>query len=546
MSVTFLFVAVIGKLVYVQIVNGENLQVLALDQWTRDVPLEAERGKIYDRNGVLLAASATTYTVYVRPNSVTDKDKLASVLSAALGLDEKTLREKLNTRTSEITVKKNVDKDTMQLIKNSGADGIYFSQTQKRVYPYGDFMSQVLGFTNVDCDGQSGLEQYYNEELSGMDGYILTETDLIGRELEENVTHYVSGTSGLTAYLTIDYNIQAFAESAVTAAYLKHNAKSVSCAVMNINTGEILALAQKPSFDLNNVPRDDVAALLAAAKCGLVTNVFEPGSTFKIITAGVGLDTGAVTRNTTCYCNGYHIIDGQRIKCWKTRGHGSQTFDEGVQNSCNVLFMNTALAIGTETFYNYIEKLGLTQKTGIDIIGEASGLRIAEESVKNVDLARIGFGQAIAVTPIELLCAAGAIINGGTLVTPYILDRLEDATGTTVVRNYPDLKTGMVKAETSAAMREILESVVTKGGGKNAAVEGYRIGGKTGTAQKYENGVIAQGKYVSTFLGFAPADNPQYILLFIVDEPTGGAYYGSIVAAPYAGEIFSKIKAYTA
>ncbi|HKL74208.1 MAG TPA: penicillin-binding transpeptidase domain-containing protein [Clostridia bacterium] len=539
--ITFLFVAVIGKLIYIQIVSGSSMQVRALDQWTRDVPITGERGDIYDSNGIILADTETLYTVYVRPVSVNNKDYTAKLLSNVLGIDSEKLLNKMTSKISEITVAKKVSKLQMQLLVQSEITGVYFSQNLKRVYPYGDFMTQVLGFTNVDGMGQSGVEAYYNNYLKGVDGYILTETDLVGRELDNNITRYIEGDKGQSVYLTLDYAIQNIVENAIADSYKRFEAKNVSCLVMNAKTGAVLAMAQKPSYDLNNIPRDNVAELFGLSNSMLVSGVYEPGSTFKILTAAAGLDSKMASTKDTVYCPGYRIVDGQRIRCWRTIGHGSQSFVQGVQNSCNCLFMDIAQKIGAENFYKYLDTFGITEKTGIDMSGEASGLTICCEDVKSVDLARIGFGQAIAVTPIALLNAAASVVNGGKLMTPYILDKVTDKNGNTIVQNYPIVKRNTISSETSLKMREILESVVVEGGGKNARVEGYRIGGKTGTAQKYSNGVIAHGKYVSTFIGFAPADDPEYILLFIVDEPLGYMYYGSLVAAPYASKIFNNI-----
>ena len=542
--VAFLFVTIIARLIYIQIAEGSTLRIKALDQWTRDVPITGERGDIFDRNGVLLADTETLYTVYARPVSVTDKEYTSRVLGKILGVDSTALYEKMTSKVSEITVSKKVTKAEMNALMDAGVEGIYYSQNLDRKYIYGDFLTQILGFTNIDGVGQSGVEAYYDKYLKGTDGYILTETDLVGRELESNVTRYVEGSKGNSVYLTIDYAIQSFVESAVNNAFLKHNATSTACVVMNAKTGEILAMAQRPSYDLNDLPRDDIELLFSASKSALISNVYEPGSTFKVLTAAMGLDKGLIDTSYNLYCPGYRIVDGQKIKCWRTIGHGSETFAEGVQNSCNCLFMDIALKLGTENFYDGLRMFGINEKTGIDMSGEASGLTIAESAVKTVDLARMGFGQAIAVTPIELLNAAASVVNGGKLMTPYIVDKIVDNDGKVVVQNYPIVKRNTVSAATGSIMREILESVVSEGGGKNASVPGYRIGGKTGTAQKYADGAIAQGMYVSTFLGFLPADDPEYILLFIVDEPKGGAYYGSVVAAPYAGEIFSKIVSY--
>ncbi len=539
--VTFLFAAIISKLVYIQVVSAAELQSKALDQWTRDIPVFGERGDIYDRNGVMLADTYTIYTVYVRPVSVADKYATSMVLSRVLGVNQEKLYVKMMSKVSEITVAKKVTKSQVtEIIASKNVTGVYFSPNIIRNYPYGDFLTQLLGFANVDGVGQSGVEAYYNAYLQGKNGYILTDTDLVGRELQDNVTKYIQGSKGGNAYLTIDYNIQSFAENAVAAAQTKYNPLSASCIVMNAKTGEILALAQRPSFDLNNVPRDNITELFGNSKSFMVSNVYEPGSTFKILTTALGLDNGVITRDYHFYCPGYRIVDGERIKCWKRTGHGSEDFDQGVQNSCNCLFMDIAMRLGVEKFYDGIEKFGLNVKTGIDMSGEASGLLLPEKQVKVVDLARMGFGQAIAVTPIELLVSCAAVVNGGRLVTPYILDRVE-YNGKTVKRNYPNVQDNVIQKSTSEAMRDILEKVVTLGSGRHAGVNGYRIGGKTGTAQKYANGIIAQGKYLSTFLGFAPADDPEYIALMMVDEPQGGVYYGSIVAAPYVGEIFRNI-----
>lgn len=517
------------------------MQIKALDQWTRDVPITGERGDIYDRNGIVLADTETLYTVYVRPVSVSNKDYTSKILGSILGIDSDALFQKMTSKVSEITVAKKVSKSQMQILVESKVTGVYFSQNLNRVYPYGDFMTQILGFTNIDGMGQSGVEAYYNNYLKGIDGYILTETDLVGRELESNVTRYIEGRKGNSVYLTLDYAIQCIVENAINDAYKKFNAKDVSCLVLNAKTGEILAMAQQPSYDLNNIPRNDITKLFTLSNSLLVSSVYEPGSTFKILTAAMGLDSNVINTNYNLYCPGYRMIDGQKIKCWRTKGHGSETFIKGVQNSCNCLFIDIALRVGAKNFYSWLDKFGITVKTGVDMSGEASGLTINYEFIKNVDIARMGFGQAIAVTPLSLLTASASVVNGGKLLKPYIVDKIVDNEGNIIVQNYPIVRDNTIKEQTSALMRQILESVVSEGGGRNAQVPGYRIGGKTGTAQKYSNGIIAQGKYVSTFIGFAPADDPEYILLFIVDEPQGYIYYGSMVAAPYASQIFNNI-----
>ncbi|MDR2047550.1 MAG: PASTA domain-containing protein [Clostridiales bacterium] len=538
----FIFAALIVRLCYVQVIMSADLQARALDQWTRDLELDAERGKIYDRNGVTLAENSTKYTVYVRPNAVTDAELVARTLADDLDVDYAELIAEIKAhKKSEITVAKNVGRYVMLDIMSSELDGVYFSSKNNRVYPYGNFLTQIIGFVNSDGSGQSGTELYYDKYLTGTDGKSLAETDLIGRLLSKGATTYIPPVAGMNVNLTVDYRVQSIVESAVSAAAAEHKAKGVSAIVMNAGTGEILAMAQYPSYDLNNVPRDDLAELFETSKSALISGVFEPGSTFKILTAAAALEEGVVDENKLFNCPGYRIVDGQKIKCWKTKGHGMQTFLEGIQNSCNCVFMDCVQALGTERFYKYLKKFGITERTGIDIKGEASALMIAESDVKVVDLARIGFGQAIAMTPIELLNGITSVINGGKVLTPYLVSSIFDANGMLALKNYPKIKGTSVSERTSALMRKYLESVVKNGGGKAAGVSGYNIGGKTGTAQKYKNGAIAQGKYISSFVGFYPADAPEYVMMFIVDEPGTGVYYGSLVAAPYAGKIFSSM-----
>lgn len=542
--ITFLFCAVFARLIYLQIFIGGDLQAKALDQWTRDLPLTAKRGQILDRNGIVLADTSTLYNVYVRPNAMREIDKVAKVLSDNLNIDYKTLLDKISKKgVSEITVAKKVEKETMLSIMQSNLKGIYFSQDIERYYPYGDFMTQLMGFINVDGVGQSGLESYYNDYFKGVNGKELTQTDLIGNEIGGS-TKYIPAIDGMNGSLTIDYHIQSYAEAAVKNALQDHKAKRATCIVMEPSTGEILAMAGAPSFDLNNIPRNDLELLFAGSKNAAITDVYDPGSTFKILTTAIGIETGKFNTRYSLYCPGYRMVDNQKIKCWRTIGHGSETFAEGVQNSCNCLFMDIALSVGTQTMYEYFEKFGINKKTGIDIKGETHGILINKDSVKNVDIARMGFGQALAITPMELITACASVINGGKLMTPYIMNEIKDTKGMVAYRNYPQEKNQTISAATSKIVRELLEGVVKVGGGKQAYVPGYSIGGKTGTAQKYEDGKIAQGKYVSSFIGFAPVNDPKYITLFIVDEPSTGVYYGSIVAAPYVGQLYRNLFAY--
>ena len=538
----FLFTLIFAKLIHVMLVEGKSLQVKALDQWTRDLPNDAPRGQILDRNGVVLAGTATRYNLYVRPNSATDKEGLAQCLAEVFGYDKDKVLEKISKKVSEVTVASKVTKEQMSALFDMGFDGLYYSEDNFRYYPYGDFMTQVLGFTGADGNGQTGLEAYYDKYLTGINGYILTETDLVGREIQGGENYYLPSISGLNLTTTLDSRVQEIVEGAVEKAVALYNPKAVACLVMDYTNGEIISLAEYPSFDLNNVPRDDLEKLFSSSKSMLVSSVYEPGSTFKILTAAAALDTGAMNTAKRFYCPGFRIVDGKRIRCWKTKGHGSIDFGEGVESSCNCVFMDSALAMGTDKFYTYLKNFGLRAKTGVDMTGETSGIFISQDLVKTVDLARIGFGQAVAVTPIGMMTACSAVVNGGKTVTPHLVKGFADEKGNKIDDVFViEEKNTVVSGDTSATMRELLSRVVSHGSGKGAGVNGYNIAGKTGTAQKYENGGIAQGKYISSFLGFSLEAGAPYGVLMIVDEPKGYVYYGSLVAAPLVGDIFRSV-----
>ncbi len=540
-SITFLFCALVGRLFWLQIVKGGFLTSKAADQWYRDIPIAAPRGKILDNAGKVLADNSPVYTVYVRPNAVTDKHAAAGALSGALGLTEEYVEGKLSRAQSEVTVARSVEPKVADEVEALGLKGVYCAPGFRRNYPYGNMLSKVIGFTNIDNDGQNGLEGYYDKYLSGTDGYLYSDADIAGRETEGSKTRYVPAVAGCDLTLSINAEVQSAVENAVFAARLEWGAKSCSAVVMDVNTGGVRAMASYPSYDLNDIPRDDVDLLNLLSKNSLVTDVYEPGSTFKIFTTAAALGGGVVNDNSRFYCNGSTTVDGQRIKCWKTTGHGSQNLADGVKNSCNVVFMNLALSLGKERLYKTLRDFGFGQKTDLDFFGESAGIMMAEESVKNVDLARIGFGQAVAVTPIQLITAVCAAVNGGTLYAPYFLEKAASPTGETIYKHSPQVRGRPISAEVSERLRSLLVGVVAEGGGSKASVSGIKVGGKTGTAQKYKDGKIAQGKYVSSFVGFAPADNPKYAVLFIVDEPSGYTYYGSLTAAPYAGRILSSI-----
>lgn len=543
LAVTFIFFALLVRVAYLSLLQGDALKLKAADQWTRDLPLKASRGNIYDINGVTLARDYSSYSLYVRPRSVTNAEGLSAMLAYELNEDPAAMAELVKKRVSEVTIGRRIDKETLNRIFSHGFDGLFYSEDKTRQYTGEDMLCNVLGFTDSDGVGQAGLELYYDRMLRGTDGRAMTQTDLRGVEIEGEERLYVPSIPGLDITLTIDREIQSYAESAVKDAHAKYTSNSASMLVMDATSGAIVALATSPSFDLNTPPRDDLELLNSLLKNQLVTDVYEPGSTFKIFTLAAALEEKQTNLTEKFNDPGFRIVDGQRIKCWKTKGHGTQALGQAVNNSCNCVFMDLALRMGTEKFYDYIEGFGFGQKTGIDFFGESRGIVMNEKNVKTVDLARIGFGQAVAVTPLQMVAGACAVVNGGILYKPYFVENIKkdgvivSAQDKTAVRR-------VISEETSKTMRLILEDVVATGSGKLSGVKGFRIGGKTGTAQKYKNGIISQGRYVSSFIGFMPANDPKYVALMIVDEPDGYVYYGSLVAAPYAGFVFERTTLY--
>lgn len=528
------------RLFYVQVINGGYLQQKAVDQWTRDLPLAAERGTIFDRNGSAVAVSYTTYNIYIRGREIKDANKVAKYLANKLDLDfMKTLEKVSNVNVSEVLIKMQVEKETAIDIFNQGMSGVYISESVSRYYPYGNLMSQIIGFTTIDNIGQAGLEAYYNDILKGTQGYSLVQSDLQGKELYNSLTTYLPSVAGFNIELTIDANIQLAVEQTLEKLMIEQQAKNATAIVMDPNTGEILAMSTKPSFDLNNVPRDDVSSLLEMMNNQAIVNVYEPGSTFKILTMASALNENVAHLSDGFYCPGYNIVDGQKIKCWKTIGHGSESLTDGLCNSCNTVFTTLALRMGLENMYKYFEAFGLGKTTGIDFAGESAGIIMDKQQVKNVDLARMGFGQAIAVTPLQLITAISACVNGGTLYEPTLVKKIYNEEGIIIEEKSSTVVRQVISKEVSDIINDMLEETVSKTG-KYTFVEGYEIGGKTGTTQKYAEGKIS-GEYISSFIGTYPASNPEYIVLIVVDEPGTGAYYGSVVASPYAKEIFSSI-----
>lgn len=538
-----LFAALVGRLLYVQVFQGGLLQAKATDQWTRDLPVVAERGTIYDRNGAALAVSYTTYNIYVRGREVKEGPSVANFLSQKLELDyNQTLLKVNNKSVSEVLIKMNVESDIAKEIYDKSYSGVYLSESISRYYPYGNLLTQVLGFTTVDNTGQAGIEAYYDELLKGVNGYSLVQSDLQGKQIYNSLTSFVPSVPGCNINMTIDVNIQLKVEQTLEKLIVEQKAKSATTIVMDPNTGEIIAMSTKPSFNLNEVPRDDVETMLEQVKNQAIVDVYEPGSTFKILTMAAALESDSAHLSDSFYCPGYAIIDGQKIKCWKSTGHGSEDLTDGLCNSCNAVFTQLALRIGLDEFYQFFQDFGLGSQTGIEFLGESGGILMNKDSVKTVDLARMGFGQAIAVTPLQLITAISACVNGGYLLQPYMVSSIVSADGTIIEQNEKTVVRQVISNETSALINEMLEKVVSQTG-ELTFIEGYEVGGKTGTTQKYEDGKIS-GKYISSFIGTYPASNPEYIVLIVVDEPGTGAYYGSVVASPYAKEIFSAIFEY--
>lgn len=539
-AIAIVFCSLGVRLFVVQVINGKELQQRATDQWTRDLALTAPRGSFFDATGDTLAVSYTTYDVYVRGRQVTDAEATAKKLSELLQLDyEKTYQKVSKKNVSEVLLKMQVEAETAEALYKENLDGIYLTENVGRYYVYGNLLTQLLGFSSVDNVGQAGLEAYLNDYLCGTDGYSYVQSDLQGKEIGGNLRYYVNGIAGSDVTLTVNSKIQILLEQVLSQAYTEQKAKAVTGIVMNAKTSEVLAISSKPSFDLNEVPRDDLATLFEQSKMKAVTDTYEPGSTFKILTVAAALEEGVVSLDDRFYCPGFRIVDGQKIKCWKTIGHGSQNLVEAFGNSCNCCFMDLALRLGVDKFYYYMQKFGLGKKTGITIQGESGGILMPKANVKNVDIARMGFGHAIAVTPIQLLTAVAGVTSG-TLKTPAVIDKIVDVRGKTVYQ--PEVKKERVVSEkTQQTVNFLLQKAENKIQ-DFSFVEGYNVGGKTGTAQKYsETGGIAQGKYISSFIGTYPADNPDYLMMIMVDEPSAGAYYGSIVAAPYGKQFFSSL-----
>lgn len=552
---TLAFTGLTGRLAFIQIVNSGELQKKAMEQWTRDVKIPSKRGIIYDRNGKELAISATAYEILVNPAQVKDKEAVASALSEALDMDKAALLEKISKNQASVTIKKKVDAEVVKALRQKELKGVVYNEDTKRFYPQRNFASYVLGFTSIDNIGQDGVEKMFDKYLTGFPGRSIKMADAKGQELPDSESKYYEPQDGLNLVLTIDEVIQHFAEKAVENTYIEQKAKRVTAIVMDPKTGDVLAMAVKGDYD-NNEPRkapegisenwDKLTSdqqyneLLKIWRNPAVSDTYEPGSTFKIITTAAGLEEKVVSPTDRFYDKGYVMISGKKLKCWRSaRPHGDQSFVEGVQNSCNPVFIEVGQRLGKERFYKYIKAFGFGEPTGIKLPGEATGIMYTPSQMGPVELATVAFGQGIAVTPIQLITAVSAVVNDGYLMEPRIAKQLVDNNGKVVHEFQPKVVRQVISKETSALTRQILESVVSEGTGKSAYVPGYRIGGKTGTAQKAENGHYVQGKYVASFVGFAPANDPKVVVLVVIDEPNGFSYFGGQIASPVVKSIIS-------
>lgn len=533
-----LFTILFGRIFYLQIINGKHLQVLAAEQWLRDLPLSSKRGEILDCNGVSIATTITTYDVYVRARNVTDSNTLAKKLSESLNISfEKAYEKVTNKGLSEVLIKMQVDEGKAKELAKY--NGVYLSQNVARVYPYNNLLTQVLGYCTIDNIGQAGLESYYDKYLKGIDGKSLTQTNAQGKEIENSLAYYIPSVPGANLKTTLDVQMQIILEHELKFAYAEHKALGVSGLILDAENGGIKAMSCLPGFNLNEVPRNDILELQTKTKNSTVVDVYEPGSTFKLITLAAALNEGLTNIDERFFCGGKCMVDGEKIRCWKSTGHGSETLLEAFKNSCNCVFVNLALRLGVEKYYEYLKLFGLGEKTGVDIASESSGIIMPKEQVRNVDLARIGFGHAIAVTQLQM-ANVYATITTGNRITPHLIDDISTEEKVLYKSNSISNKLSL-KEETISTINLMLANNINSEG-VYSFVPGYDVGGKTGTAQKYDsNGQIATGKYISSFIGTFPANKPKYVLIVCVNEPSNGAYYGGVVAKPIGNKIFSSI-----
>ena len=551
-AVLLLMVFLMGRLVYLMIFCSEYYGVRAENLHERERDIKAARGNIYDRNGVVLAENKTVCTISVIHSQIEDPEKVIAVLTKELGMSEETVRKRVEKVSSIERIKTNVEKETGDAIRSYELAGVKIDEDYKRYYPYNELASKVIGFTGGDNQGIIGIEVKYDEYLEGINGKILTLTDARGVEIKNAGERRSEPVEGDDLYLSLDYNIQMYAAQAAVKVREEKQADSVSILVMNPQNGEILAMVNEPEFNLNEPfplnteidtelsEEEKQNALNKMWRNQCINDTYEPGSTFKIITASAALEEGKVSLSDQFNCPGYKIVEDRRIRCHKVGGHGAEDFTHGIMNSCNPVFIEIGLRIGSDRFCDYFEQFGLLSRTNIDLPGEASTIMHKRENIGQVELATMSFGQSFQITPIQLATTVSAIINGGNRVTPHFGMETKNAEGEVTHTFIYEQKEHIVSEETSTTMRYLLEKVVSEGSGKNAALEGFSIGGKTATSQTLPR---SEKRYISSFLGFAPADDPQVLALIIINNPQG-VYYGGTIAAPVCRDLFSNILPY--
>ena len=553
LSALLMIFFLIARLVYLMIFDAAYYQQKAKTLHEREREIKAARGEIIDRNGKVLATNKAVCTISVIHSQITDPDRVIQVLADELGIEKEMIRKRVEKVSSREKIKTNVEKETGDRIRAYELDGVKVDEDFKRYYPYGNLASKVLGFTGGDNQGIIGLEVKYENYLKGVNGMILTTTDARGIELADTLEDRVEPVSGDTLQVSLDYNIQEYAQQAAEKVMEEKQADAVVILILNPKTGEIYACVNAPEFDLNapfTLPEGTDAALNDEEKQAMlnqmwrnrsINDTYEPGSIFKVFTASAALEEGVVKEEDTFYCPGYKLVEDRRIRCARTTGHGSETFVQGVQNSCNPVFIEVGMRLGTENFYKYFEKFGLMGKTGVDLPGEAATIMHKKENVGQVELATMSFGQSFQVTPMQMATTVCSLVNGGKRITPHFGVAVYDAkSGEKEETISYGKRKRILSKETSEKMRKILETVVSEGGGKKAQIEGYRIGGKTATSQTLPR---SANRYIGSFIGFAPADDPQVAAMAIIYNPQG-IYYGGTIAAPVVRDIFDNILPY--
>lgn len=541
-----------GRLVYLMVFDAEYYQEKAKSLHEREREIKAARGEIIDRNGTVLATNKTVCTISVIHSQIKEPERVIKELSSILGLEEETVRKRVEKVSSMERIKTNVEKEVGDKIRNLELDGVKVDEDFKRYYPFEELASKVLGFTGGDNQGIIGLEVGYENELKGQNGMILTTTDARGIELDGVAEDRIEPRAGNTLQISLDYNIQMYAQQMAEKVMEEKQAEKVAILLMNPKNGEILAMVNVPEFNLNEpfvlntegsenlTPEEKQDALNQMWRNGCINDTYEPGSTFKIITSSACLEEGVVKLDDRFHCPGYKMVEDRKIRCHKVGGHGSETFVQGIQNSCNPVFIEIGLRLGTDDFYKYFEQFGLMGETGVDLPGEASTIMHKKENVGQVELATMSFGQSFQVTPVQMAATVSSLINGGYRVTPHFGVQVLDAKGKKIETLHEGCGKRIVSEETSKTMQKLLESVVSEGSGKNAYVEGYSIGGKTATSQTLPR---SANKYISSFIGFAPAQDPQILGMCVIYDPQG-IYYGGTIAAPVIGDIFENIFPY--